>query len=102
MGRASHGRSTAGQWRLWRRAPLWYEDRAMFPRLFAPLALKRVTLRNRIVSTPHSDGMAEAGLVTDRLIAYFRAKARGGAGLVMGPAGCAVHPTSPTRAGGLE
>jgi 2,4-dienoyl-CoA reductase-like NADH-dependent reductase (Old Yellow Enzyme family) len=74
----------------------------MFPRLFAPLALKRVTLRNRIASTPHSDGMAEAGLVTDRLIAYFRAKARGGAGLVMGPAGCSVHLTSPTRAGGLE
>src|SRR5205814_9173053 len=37
-----------------------------------------------------------------RLIAYFRAKALGGAGLIMGPAGCSVHPTSPTRAGGLE
>jgi 2,4-dienoyl-CoA reductase-like NADH-dependent reductase (Old Yellow Enzyme family) len=73
-----------------------------FPRLFAPLALKGVTLRNRIVSTPHSDGMGVDGLVTDRLIAYFRAKARGGAALVMGPAGCSVHATSPTRAGGLE
>jgi 2,4-dienoyl-CoA reductase-like NADH-dependent reductase (Old Yellow Enzyme family) len=74
----------------------------MFPHLFSPLTLKGVTLRNRIASTPHSDGMAEDGLVTDRLVAYFRAKARGGAGLVMGPAGCSVHPTSPTRAGGLE
>jgi 2,4-dienoyl-CoA reductase-like NADH-dependent reductase (Old Yellow Enzyme family) len=74
----------------------------MFPHLFAPLLLKGVTLRNRIVSTPHSDGMADAGLVTARMVAYFAAKAEGGAGLVMGPAGGAVHPTSPTRAGGLE
>jgi 2,4-dienoyl-CoA reductase-like NADH-dependent reductase (Old Yellow Enzyme family) len=74
----------------------------MFPTLFSPLSLNGLTLRNRITSTPHSDGMAEDGLVTERLIEYFRAKAVGGAGLVMGPAGCAVHPTSPTRAGGLE
>ncbi len=74
----------------------------MFPTLFSRLSIKTVTLRNRIASTPHSDGMAENGLVTERLIAYFRAKAVGGAGLVMGPAGGAVHPTSPTRAGGLE
>ena len=73
-----------------------------FARLFAPLRLKGLTLQNRIVSTPHSDGMGVDGLVTDRLIAYFRAKARGGAALIMGPAGCSVHPTSPTRAGGLE
>src|SRR5262245_6433176 len=74
----------------------------MFPTLFSPLTIKRLTLKNRIASTPHSDGMAEDGLVTERLIAYFRAKAVGGAGLVMGPAGGAVHRTSPTRAGGLE
>lgn len=74
----------------------------MFPHLFSSFRLKGVTLRNRIVSTPHSDGMAEAGLVTERMLAYFQTKAEGGAGLVMGPAGCVVHPTSPTRAGGLE
>jgi 2,4-dienoyl-CoA reductase-like NADH-dependent reductase (Old Yellow Enzyme family) len=74
----------------------------VFPRLFSPFALKTVTLRNRIASTPHSDGLGESGRVTDALVAYFRAKARGGVGLLMGPAGCSVHPTSPTRAGGLE
>ena len=74
----------------------------MFDTLFSPLSLKTLTLKNRIASTPHSDGMAEEGLVTDRLVAYFEAKAKGGVGLLMGPAGCAVHPTSPTRAGGLE
>jgi N,N-dimethylglycine/sarcosine dehydrogenase len=74
----------------------------MFATLFSPLRIKGLTLRNRVASTPHSDGMAEDGLVTERLIAYFEAKAVGGAGLVMGPAGGAVHRTSPTRAGGLE
>ena len=74
----------------------------MFPLLFSPFLLKGIGLKNRIASTPHSDGMAEGGLVTERLLAYFAAKAAGGAGLIMGPAGCAVHPSSPTRAGGLE
>jgi 2,4-dienoyl-CoA reductase-like NADH-dependent reductase (Old Yellow Enzyme family) len=41
----------------------------MFPTLFSPLTIKRLTLKNRIASTPHSDGMAEDGLVTERLIA---------------------------------
>lgn len=74
----------------------------MFPHLFSPFTLKTVTLRNRIVSTPHSDGLGEHGRVTDAQVAYFHAKARGGVGLLMGPAGCSVHPSSPTRAGGLE
>ncbi|MBI3827501.1 MAG: FAD-dependent oxidoreductase [Candidatus Rokubacteria bacterium] len=74
----------------------------MFTQLERPLVLKGVTLSNRIVSTPHSDGLGAHGLVTEPLITYFRTKARGGAGLVMGPAGCSVHPSSPTRAGGLE
>jgi 2,4-dienoyl-CoA reductase-like NADH-dependent reductase (Old Yellow Enzyme family) len=74
----------------------------VFPHLFSPFSLKTVTLRNRIASTPHSDGLGESGRVTDALVAYFRAKARGGVGLLMGPAGCSVHPSSPTRAGGLE
>src|SRR5215469_12749019 len=84
------------------RGPPIVQGDTMFPTLFSPLSIKRLTLRNRIASTPHSDGMAEDGLVTERLIAYFQAKAFGGAGLVMGPAGGAVHATSPTRAGGLE
>jgi 2,4-dienoyl-CoA reductase-like NADH-dependent reductase (Old Yellow Enzyme family) len=52
----------------------------MFPTLFSPFALRGFALRNRIVSTPHSDGMAEDGLVTERLIAYFQAKAVGARG----------------------
>lgn len=40
-------------------------------------------VRNRIVSTGHDTVMAHDGHVTDRLIAYQEARARGGAGLII-------------------
>ena len=55
----------------------------MFPRLFSPLAIGRVTLPNRIVSSGHDTVMADEGQITDRLIAYHEARARGGAGLIV-------------------
>ena len=54
-----------------------------FPRLFSPLAVGGVTLKNRIVSSGHDTVMAEHGLVTDRLIAYHEARAMGGVGLIV-------------------
>jgi 2,4-dienoyl-CoA reductase-like NADH-dependent reductase (Old Yellow Enzyme family) len=54
-----------------------------FPRLFSPLRIGTVTLRNRIVSSGHDTVMAEDGLVTDRLIAYQAARAAGGVGLIV-------------------
>ena len=55
----------------------------MFPHLFSPLAIGGVTLANRIVSSGHDTVMADHGLITDRLIAYHEARARGGAGLIV-------------------
>ena len=55
----------------------------MFPRLFSPLAVGNVTLANRIVSSGHDTVMADHGQITDRLIAYHEARARGGAGLIV-------------------
>jgi 2,4-dienoyl-CoA reductase-like NADH-dependent reductase (Old Yellow Enzyme family)/thioredoxin reductase len=55
----------------------------MFPRLFSPLAIGNVTLPNRIVSSGHDTVMADHGQITDRLIAYHEARARGGAGLIV-------------------
>jgi len=55
----------------------------MFPRLFSPLAIGGVTLPNRIVSSGHDTVMAEDGQITERLIAYHEARARGGAGLIV-------------------
>jgi 2,4-dienoyl-CoA reductase-like NADH-dependent reductase (Old Yellow Enzyme family) len=54
-----------------------------FPRLFEPLRIGSVTLRNRIVSSGHDTVMAEDGLVSDQLIAYQAARAAGGVGLIV-------------------
>jgi 2,4-dienoyl-CoA reductase-like NADH-dependent reductase (Old Yellow Enzyme family)/thioredoxin reductase len=61
-------------------------------RLFAPLALGPVTIRNRIVSTSHQTTLVHDHLPTDDLIAYHRARAAGGAGLIVIEA-TAVHST---------
>lgn len=55
----------------------------MFPHLFTPLTIAGVTLPNRIVSSGHDTVMADEGQITDRLIAYHEARARGGAGLIV-------------------
>ena len=54
-----------------------------FPKLFSPLRLRGVTLRNRIFSTGHDTNLAAGGLVNDRLVAYHKARAAGGAGLII-------------------
>jgi len=51
--------------------------------LFQPLTLRGRTLKNRIVSTAHAPGYAEAGLPGPRYQAYHEAKARGGLALTM-------------------
>ncbi|MFW0797605.1 FAD-dependent oxidoreductase [Gordonia sp. CPCC 205515] len=56
---------------------------ADFPTLFSPLKVGPVDLKNRIFSSGHDTVMAEDGRVTDRLIAYHRARAEGGAGLIV-------------------
>ena len=55
----------------------------MLDRLFSPLAIGSVTIPNRIVSTSHQTSLVHHHLPTDELIAYHRARARGGAGLIV-------------------
>jgi 2,4-dienoyl-CoA reductase-like NADH-dependent reductase (Old Yellow Enzyme family) len=64
-----------------------------FPRLFSPLAIGSVTLRNRIVSTGHDTSMAHEGHITERLIAYQEARARGGVGLIIAQA-AGIHDSA--------
>jgi len=66
-----------------------------FQRLFTPFQLGRITLRNRIVSTAHAPALSEDGLPGEKERAYFAAKARGGAGLVMIGGSSSVHERSP-------
>lgn len=54
-----------------------------FPHLLSPMALGGCSLRNRIVSTGHDTAMAHDGLVSDQLVAYQEARAKGGAGLII-------------------
>lgn len=56
---------------------------SMFPRLFSSLRIGSVTLKNRIVSSGHDTVMAHDGLVSDQMVAYHRARAAGGAGLIV-------------------
>ena len=63
------------------------------PHLFAPITLRNLTLRNRILSTGHDTTLPTAFVPNDELVAYHRARAAGGAGLiVMQVAG--VHETA--------
>ena len=64
-----------------------------FPHLFSPLKVGGMEVRNRIVSTGHDTVMAHDGHVTDRLVAYQEARARGGAGLIVAQVS-GVHETA--------
>ncbi|GAA1518489.1 FAD-dependent oxidoreductase [Nocardioides humi] len=60
--------------------------------VLAPLRLGPLTIRNRVAITAHMTGYAEQGLVSDTLVDYLQARARGGVGLIVTEAG-AVHET---------
>jgi 2,4-dienoyl-CoA reductase-like NADH-dependent reductase (Old Yellow Enzyme family) len=64
-----------------------------FPRLFSPLRIGPLEIRNRIFSSGHDTVMAEDGLIGDRLIAYQQARAAGGVGLIVVQV-ASVHPTA--------
>lgn len=65
------------------------------PALFTPLLIGGVEVRNRILSSAHLTNYAEDGLPSERHLAYWREKARGGIGLII-TEGSLVHPSSRT------
>ncbi|MDZ4309077.1 MAG: FAD-dependent oxidoreductase [Cypionkella sp.] len=64
-----------------------------FPHLFTPLTLRRTQLKNRIMSTGHDTTMPTDGTVNPALIAYHRARAKGGVGLIITQV-AGVHETA--------
>jgi 2,4-dienoyl-CoA reductase-like NADH-dependent reductase (Old Yellow Enzyme family)/thioredoxin reductase len=67
-----------------------------FPHLFSPIQIGKLTVRNRIYSPPHAPGFVDRHfLPTDRLIAYWEAKAAGGTGMVASGV-TPVHSTTGT------
>lgn len=68
-----------------------------FPRLFSPVEIGPVTLRNRIVMLPHGTSMVVDGAPTDDDIAYYEDRARSGVGLMI--TGAAVVSPDTARRG---
>lgn len=62
------------------------EAQSSFPHLFSPLQVGPLTLKNRIVNSPHQTGFANRGNYTPELIAYHRERAKGGAALIVSQA----------------
>ena len=56
---------------------------ARYPYLFSAFAVGSRTIKNRIVSSGHDTVMVSDGQITDQLIAYHEARARGGVGLIV-------------------
>ncbi len=65
----------------------------MFPGLYSPLKINGITLKNRIIAAPQSQGdINHDGTLNEHNIAYFARKAKGGASLVILGDGI-VHPS---------
>ncbi len=54
-----------------------------FSHLFEPLTIGTCTIVNRIVSSGHDTVMVNDGAITEQLVAYHDARARGGVGLIV-------------------
>ncbi len=61
--------------------------------MFEPVRIGTMTVRNRIVMPPMATGFAtEDGLVTQKHLDYYAARARGGAGLIIVEFACVDFP----------
>jgi len=60
-----------------------------FKLLFSPFSIKGLELKNRIVMPPMTTNFAaEDGSVTDKMVDYYEARAKGGAGYIVVEAAC--------------
>ncbi len=68
---------------------------AEYDALLKPFTIKKLTLRNRVLSTAHAPGYADDGMPGERYQLYHEEKARGGIGLTMFGGSSSVAPDSP-------
>jgi dimethylglycine catabolism A len=66
-----------------------------FDHLFRPIRVGALPLKNRIFSSGHAEAMAEEGRLTQQLVRYHEAKARGGCALTIVGGSTSVHPSWP-------
>ena len=69
--------------------------------LLQPFKLKNLTLKNRIMSTPHEPAYSEDGKPKERYQLYHEAKAQGGIGMTMFGGSANIAPDSPSVFGQL-
>jgi 2,4-dienoyl-CoA reductase-like NADH-dependent reductase (Old Yellow Enzyme family) len=62
--------------------------------LFTPFAVGHLQLRNRFVMPGMQRGHCEEGAPTREMIEYYRRRAAGGVGLIVGEGCCVEHPSS--------
>jgi 2,4-dienoyl-CoA reductase-like NADH-dependent reductase (Old Yellow Enzyme family) len=72
-----------------------------YPLAMSPITINGTVLRNRITRTAHGTGYTVHGMVSERLIAYHEARARGGVGSLFLET-CGVHPSCPGPMWGLR
>lgn len=66
---------------------------SQFQNLFAPLAIRGMTLKNRVVMMPMGTNFAlESGGISDRHIQYYQQRAKGGTGLIVVENVCVDFP----------
>ena len=69
------------------------DDNVMFPKLFAPININGVEIKNRVVFLPHGTAYVDQDYApTEREMYYYEERAKGGAGLIVVPS-LIVHPT---------
>jgi mycofactocin system FadH/OYE family oxidoreductase 2 len=92
VSRAEFGLGGVGAGLVWRAAIGNTGGVGRYRYLFSPLKLGPITLRNRVVFSAHLTNYAADGHPTAQHAAYYEARARGGAGLII----TEEHSTHPT------
>lgn len=64
-----------------------------FETLLSPIRLGNLSVKNRVMVTAHTTNFSENGIPTDKDVAYYGERAKGGAGLIVIGA-LRVHPTT--------
>ena len=58
-------------------------ESSAYPMLFSPIKVGTTEVKNRVFMPPVSTNLADHGYVTDDLVDHYRARAKGGVGLIV-------------------
>lgn len=61
------------------------KDKQKYSEMFKPIKIRNIEIKNRLAMAPITTNYSQGGYVTDQQIAFFAARAKGGAGLIVLP-----------------